>query len=876
MLGSMVEDLSTVDLGGRPAHGDDVLSPGELVVGRYRIEHKLGAGGMGEVYAARDVELDASIALKAVRPELAADPELRAQFRREVQLARAITHPCVCRLHDLVIDDKRLFLTMERIDGPSLATLLRAGPVGLVRARVIARQIADALAAAHRAGVVHRDIKPGNVLVAPDRAVVTDFGLATPAATSARIAGTPAYMAPEAAAGAAAAPTVDVYAFGCLVWEMVHGAPPFSRTDVASVVAAPPPERPSGDPSLDALLARCLDPEPGKRPADGAALVAALGHPRRVWPVLALGTSAIVAGVVALVATRGADPVDPRAAEARAALRRFDAQAARTIVADDASARGRAELAAAERLLGHRAAAISAAQEAVALAGPDERLLAQARLADASEAWSDAARSYDALVATTPGDVDVRLDLARVLGRAGQLERAASALAAARASAPDDPRVDLVTAEVAFERGDLDAMAAAATRARALAGDASVIAAWARLQQAMVREQRGELDAAAALLAEAEPVLARAGHCARQAGVHRQLASIAWRRSKLDDARAETNRALTIARACGSRAEEIAAISSNALLAGVTGDRTTEKAQLDIALAGYRELGDDQQVAWALQALGNSAYAVNDLRGARELWNQALEVARRLGTRDRIAELLNNLGVAALRHGELPAARLYLDEARAAFAAIGDLNGEAAALTAQGDVALAADNRGEAQARYERAAAIREKIGESDRAVGAVTGLALIELEEGEIDAAERRLIAAQARPARSSDIAAAFVLGRLDVALRRAQASRSADNVAAAEAMRSKLRDGDVAPALLAERDAELALLRGDRDRARTAAAAALAAFREAGDVAGVLRARAITARISRARDELRAIADEAAGRGLHAIARRAREAAR
>ncbi|MCA9677669.1 MAG: serine/threonine protein kinase, partial [Myxococcales bacterium] len=166
---------------------------GDEVAGRYRIEAFLGQGGMGEVYRARDLELDVTVALKTVRGAAGPDDPAVTRFKREVQLARKVTHPAVCRIFDLGwhLRDPAppvAFLTMELIEGETLAERLARGPLPPAQVLALARQIAAAIDVAHAVGVVHRDLKPGNVMIADGaagpRAVVTDFGLARASAAA--------------------------------------------------------------------------------------------------------------------------------------------------------------------------------------------------------------------------------------------------------------------------------------------------------------------------------------------------------------------------------------------------------------------------------------------------------------------------------------------------------------------------------------------------------------------------------------------------------------------------------------------------------------------------------------------------------------------
>ncbi|HEX8952646.1 MAG TPA: serine/threonine-protein kinase, partial [Polyangia bacterium] len=208
------------------------------MAGRYRVVKLLARGGMGEVYHAEDEELREPVALKIIRPEIAKDRRTIKRFQREVRLARKVTHPNVCRCFDVgyhTADGKTpiSFITMELLLGETLSARLKRGRLATAEAAPLVRQMAAALSAAHRAGIVHRDFKPDNVLLVPGadgeplRAVVTDFGVARAVAGQVRRGssltaagmkvGTPAYMAPEQVEGAPLTPAADVYALGVVL-----------------------------------------------------------------------------------------------------------------------------------------------------------------------------------------------------------------------------------------------------------------------------------------------------------------------------------------------------------------------------------------------------------------------------------------------------------------------------------------------------------------------------------------------------------------------------------------------------------------------------------------------------------------------------------
>ena len=281
---------------------------GEVIAGRFKIVRFIGRGGMGEVYEAEDLELGARVALKTLRPEISSDAGALNRFKQEVQLARRVTHPNVCRMFDMGRHHAanraggnpsadHLFLSMELLDGESLSELLcRTGRMNIQEAWPIVRQIGEALQSAHEAGVIHRDFKPSNVILARTksseadqiRAVVTDFGLARAAtmvlsaggehsleslSVSGRMLGTPAYMAPEQIEGRPATAASDIYAFGLVLYEIVTGARPFgATTPISSAVkrlTQPPPTPrtlvPSLSPVWESVILRCLEREPANR-----------------------------------------------------------------------------------------------------------------------------------------------------------------------------------------------------------------------------------------------------------------------------------------------------------------------------------------------------------------------------------------------------------------------------------------------------------------------------------------------------------------------------------------------------------------------------------------------------------------------------------
>lgn len=263
----------------------DVPRVGAVLAGRYELLAVLGSGGMGTVYSAQDRELDEVVAVKLLRPELAATPGGQDRLRREVKLARRITHRNVARTFELGEHAGQRFLTMEFVAGESLAQVLRRrGRLAFGRAAPIFLGVCEALAAAHEAGIVHRDVKPDNVMLDQDgRVVVTDFGIAAfrdEASTGAAISGTPAYMAPEQLEGRQPTPQTDLYALGALVFEVLTGELPWRAPTVVAALYRrldePPPDpralAPEVPDAVAALVVRCMQRAPAERPASATAV----------------------------------------------------------------------------------------------------------------------------------------------------------------------------------------------------------------------------------------------------------------------------------------------------------------------------------------------------------------------------------------------------------------------------------------------------------------------------------------------------------------------------------------------------------------------------------------------------------------------------
>ncbi len=318
-------------------------------LGPYEILSPLGAGGMGEVYRARDTRLDRTVAVKVLPSRLLSDSEARARFEREARAISALNHPNICTLHDVGDQDGTIYLVMELLEGESLAALLLRGRLLLDRALRHGIEIARALDRAHRQGIIHRDLKPGNIMITRVGVKIVDFGLArqtlsaaahdaptvaTPITAEGTILGTLQYMSPEQLEGKAADERTDIFSLGCILYEMVTGRRAFDGSSQVSIITSimseePPPLGslvPLTPPSLERLVGRCLAKSAEDRwrsagdlatelqwisEGSGASATAAAKRSHAPWIVA--GASLLLAGVagVMMLMRRPPAPASP-------------------------------------------------------------------------------------------------------------------------------------------------------------------------------------------------------------------------------------------------------------------------------------------------------------------------------------------------------------------------------------------------------------------------------------------------------------------------------------------------------------------------------------------------------------------------------------
>jgi hypothetical protein len=266
--------------------------PREVLQDRYRLDVRVATGGMGEVWRGTDLALDRRVAVKLLRRDHTQDEDGIARFRAEAQHAGSLSHPNIAQVYDYgeAGPGEPGYLVMEFVDGQSLAQVVDEEPLDAARTMDVVAQAASGLAAAHGSGLVHRDIKPGNLLISADGQVkVTDFGIShaagsAPVTRTGELIGTPAYLAPERASGAPATPAADLYALGVVAYQCLTGRVPFAGEPLAVVIAhieqSMPPLPASVPAGVAALVTELTSKDPGARPSSAAEVAARAGQLR--------------------------------------------------------------------------------------------------------------------------------------------------------------------------------------------------------------------------------------------------------------------------------------------------------------------------------------------------------------------------------------------------------------------------------------------------------------------------------------------------------------------------------------------------------------------------------------------------------------------
>ncbi len=765
------------------------LAEGTVLAGRYNVVELLGVGGMGIVYRARDEQLGIEVAVKVLRPELAGATNLLERFRQELILARQVSHRNVVRIHDIGQDGDLWFLTMDLVAGRSLRELLdERGRLAPEEATAIARQLAQALAEAHRQGVVHRDLKPSNVLIGPTgQAYVTDFGVARSVSAAGltrtgAVVGTPDYLSPEQAEGKAVDARSDLYALGVILFEMLSGRLPFAGGSVAEAIA----QRLAGTPrdlkdlgvevppALRAALRRCLERRPDRRFGSAEELAAALeveppagGRRLRSWGAAAGAVVVLAAAAIAAqwLRSRPPAPAGPRPAGLPAET---------LVILPFADETGRSDLAWLARGVPEMLAMTLGETPALTVVDPArvERALTDLRLGPPP--WDQP--ELEQIGSLFEAE---RLAFGRIRALGGRLSLEARLLLR---SPPASPRVEaLPNAEAPLEQPALLVAALADGMRGRLAVRPGREVEWSADPQALAAYtaagemlRRGEAVAARPLLEEAvarDPAFAAAwlrlseaadalglGEPA-QAAAERAEQALADPSSRLAY-RVRAQRVLLAGDPATAREirRELVSRYPNDLEAAVAlGEAYGEEGRFPEAMATLEKVvGTDPSHPRAWFLLGKYAILGGDAaRAADELLVRALVIQNRLRNRQGQADVLNAFGIAYNQLGDLDQAAENYRRAGDLRREIGDTRGQASTLRNLAQIDLRRGRYDAAQESLEHALALREELGDAAGIAGLRNDLGLVEEGRGRYADALRHYRAALASRRELGDLRA-------------------------------------------------------------------------------------------------------------------------
>jgi eukaryotic-like serine/threonine-protein kinase len=823
------------------------LAAGARLAGRYRILELVGLGGMGMVYKAEDEQLGLPVAIKVLRPDLARDGRRIERFKQELVLGRQVSHPNVVRIHDIGSDGDLVFLSMDFVPGRSLGELIAAeGALTADRAVEIARQVASGLAAAHEAGVVHRDLKPGNILIDESgRAAISDFGVARslggPGATlPGSVVGTLDYLSPEQARGGEIDGRTDLYALGILLHEMLTGELPFAGGSATEVLAQRltgstrellPDEVPK---QLAAVIRRLLQREPDRRPASAQEVLEDLGNlhvqPSSWRRVGLAGLAILVLAALGFAIYQGVrlvrkEPAAPATASGHAvALLPLADETGREDLAWVAS--GLPEMLSASLAEGPGLRVLDSQRvfdtlEALKLAPgplPEREARRLAELLDADRLVSGRVRAAGgrlridlSLVATDlPGlpaqTIRAESEPREAFGLIDQLgatlrERLAApplaTLAPAIASRSPAALSAYAKGSASLRRGD--ALAAVTDLERAVASDPGYGAAWVQLARARESLGRREaaLDAARRAVASLGAEEGRSAYEAR--AVEARLLGHPEKAQELlarlverypDDAEARVE----LAEAYG------------------------EQGSLDRAIAALREvvrLAPHHPRAWFL--LAKYSILAGDVRRAIDDYLvRALVVQNQLGSEEGRADVLNAFGVAWRELGEMERAAESYEQAAAIRKRIGDERGYATTLRNLASLDSVRGAHAAAERKLGEALAILERLGDGPGIADLQDEFGVLAEERGDYEEAlSRYQQALRVRRDLGNDVAfatsfanvgyACYLLGRYDDAM-----------VYWSQGLDLARKSGDPAGVVLATQNLGLLeLAQGDWDRA-------------------------------------------------------------
>jgi len=831
------------------------VAEGDVLANRFRIVRFIGRGGMGDVYEAEDLELGERVALKTVRPEIAHLDGAIDRFRREIQLARKVTHPNVCRIFDVFRHRPEAsagagaggwgaasgpgaaggsvgpggagvsggdgstdtpgragsgtaafrpgeitFFSMELLVGETLEQRLRGGGTMAPReALPIVRQVADGLTAAHRAGVIHRDFKPGNVMLCgaaagEPRAVITDFGLARTygegdgLTVRGDLLGTPSYMAPEQVSGGEVTAATDIYALGCVLYEVITGAPPFVGANSFSTAfkrvqedPRPPREHVPGlDPAWDAAILRCLERAPADRFAQACDLTAALTGEafapgprrrrrlrRRVMAAIA-AVAAVAAAVLAVLRLSGGREGQPapgvaavrgsvapladlfRSPEALyeeglTLLAKLDAARAQERFEKAIKGRGdywlaHSGLAVALAELGHDARAGKEAKLAFEHAAGlprEERLLVTARYGRVEGLWDQALASYQELRAAFPDNVEYGLGAVYALIGAGRgseaLKLVSSLEALPAAAAAAGPRLDIAEAETAKALSDFTHEGQAARRGREKAerdGD-DLLAARALCFEGGAFGHLGNYQGALAAFKRAEAIYAGAGDQRNLAQVLWATSGILYFQGNLEQARESAKEASDSFAEVGDLRGQSRVLNTLAAIEGDQGNLVGAESRFATAMENYKRLGDRANEAEATGNLGLTLKRLGKLDEAAVRFEQALALYHQLQNRSGEAAQLFSLAGISFNQLNLEKAESYLAQSSSLATAIDDQTRICDALSLEGDVAEARGDLAAVRAKRQERLTRGRSLGDKNVVADSQLALAELELDKG-------------------------------------------------------------------------------------------------------------------------------------------------
>jgi tetratricopeptide (TPR) repeat protein len=691
------------------------LLSGEVLAGRYRVVTFLGRGSVGEVYEAEDLELGARIAVKVLHPGASGDERGLRRFKQEIQLARRVTHPNVCRTYDLVYHvegggpadarlNPRVLLTMELLRGETLADrLARTGRLTPREALPVVRQVAAALAAAHAAGVVHRDLKSANIFLVESpagiRAVVADFGLAwcseeegsAPApASSGELVGSPAYMAPEQVLGEVATPATDVYALGVVLYEMVTGELPFLGqsafyTAIKRLQEPPPPPHgkvPGLDPVWEAVILRCLERGPADRFASVDDAVRALtaeppgpppvsAPPRTAWAGAAACLTFLLAAALALLAPPARVDAPAALASVLPAVRPAALQIERNRLTEELAR---------ERESGDAAAEAKTQQELARIASLQGDLPAALRCYQRASVLLRAGGDPQSLAAVLQSMAAVSFELGDPAGARGPQEEA---LALARQAGNREG-----IARALHGLGNLDRLVGDLAAARQKYDQAFILYGALRkpVQQASVRHEMGRLhilriEPARALEIFGQVLALCGDHCPFEAAVRNDIGFSLLLQGDAAAARTAHERSLALSRAAHNETDEARALVGLGDALVVLGHPRDAQTPYAAALALFHRRGNRNRETSALSGMARSLAAIGDYEGALRKFEEARAIRLEIGERLLANESLLDIAELALAYNRFPEAARSAREAARVFRELGLPQSEAQAIS---------------------------------------------------------------------------------------------------------------------------------------------------------------------------------------------------